>query len=245
MSRDESWSSQSLSARDSGDDFEPQNSIEDGVTPYHLVVSSGNCDENSKSVSTREEGSKSSEPPLNSEEGSKRSPQPPIISSENDDGNSQLPLSAACDERSSILQNLQGGGSFQQPMSSGNDDNRSSSTHPVSPSLHQVSSSGNAVGNNSISTSLANNNVSTESFPVSVEGSSPPTSLADCESPLATSFGDCGSSYSHCSSLNEGNTSPQIYFVDGSPNVSRNGDPILGGLSSVPTFGDSDFFIQV
>ncbi len=247
MSKDESWGSQPLSSWDSVDS--ESHSVEDGgETPYHPVAPSVNGDgngvETSQSVSTYKEESNSSEPPLNSEEDSKRSLQP-IISSENDDGNFQIPLSAMSEERDSILQNFQGGESFQQPTSSGNDDDRSNNTHPVSPSLHQASptSGNNTVGDDSISTSLANGNVNIESLPVSAD--SPPTHLADGETPPTPSFGNCESSYSQCSSINEGNSYAQASFVDGSPDVSRNGDPILGGLNAVPTFADSDFFIQV
>ncbi len=238
MLKNESWNSQSSSARDS-ESSKPKNSIQDDVSPHQPVASLGNDDDNvqsSQPLSTYEEGSRSSEPPLRSEEDSIRSPQP-LTSSGNDDRSSQLSLSAPCDEKSSPI---------LQPTSLGNDDDRSSSTHPVSPSSRQIPSGSNAVGNNSISTSLDGNTASTESLPLSVGGSSPPTSLGGGESPPPTLLSNCGSSsFFHCFSSPEGDTSPHVSSVDESPSLSRIGDPILGGLSTVPTFEDSDFFIQV
>ncbi len=247
MSMDENWSSKYLSVHDSGS-FEPQNSTEGGVSPSKLVVSSGNTGDVNNHSPERlficTGGSRSSEPPLNSEEDSKGNPQQ-IISSESDDGSSQRLLSASCDERSSVPQNSQGDGSFWHPTSLSIDNDRSSSIHPLSPSSRQISSGGNSIGIDSTSTSLDNCNVCTEPVLLSDSGNSRPRSFADSESPPVISPGSSGSIFYNCCSTTGCGTSPHVSSVDVSPSISRNGDPILGGLSVVPTFEDADFFIQV
>ncbi len=244
MLKDESLNSQSSSARDS-ESSKPKHLIQDGVIHNQPVVASlGNDDNNVQSSqpvsTTSEEGSRScTELPLHSEEDSRRSSQP-LTPSGNDDRSSEPSLHGVCNETSSPI--------LQQTYC-GNDDDRSSSTYPVSPSSRKIpSGGGNAVGNNSISASLDGNTAaSTESLPLSIGGSSPTTSLGGGGENLPpTILSNCeSSSYLHCFSSPDGNTSPQISSVDDNPSFSRIGDPILGGLSAVPTFEDSDFFIQV